>query len=102
MICDWHYREAPPTPGYFALKGFNVLACPFTDANVALSQLEHIMQVKESSNKIIGSRLKGIFQTSWGNAGDFIRAYYGEKADARNIECAECFKKLFKAVRENI
>jgi len=100
MICDWHYRVAPPTPGYFALKGFNVLACPYTDAEIALAQLEHIMQVKKNSNRIISSRLKGVFQTSWGNAGDFIRAYYGEEVDQRNMECAKCFKTLFKAVRE--
>ncbi len=100
MICDWHYRQAPPTPGYFALKGFNVLACPHTDSKVALAQFEHIIQVKENSNRIIRSRLKGVFQTSWGNSGDFIRAYYGEESDEGSIKCAECFKTLFKAVRE--
>jgi len=100
MICDWHYREAPPTPGYFALKGFNVLACPYTNAEVALAQLEHIKQVKESSNKRIASRLKGIFQTSWGNAKDFIQAYYGEEeVSGRDKSCADCFKRLFAAVR---
>lgn len=72
------------------------------DAEVALAQLEHIMQVKENSNRAISSKLKGVFQTSWGNAGDFIRAYYGEEVDKKNIECAECFKKLFKAVRGEI
>jgi len=102
MICDWHYQEAPPTPGYFALKGFNVLACPCADAEVALAQLEHIMQVKENSNQVIRSKLKGVFQTTWGNSGDFIRAYYGEESDERSIKCVECFKELFKAVRGKI
>jgi len=102
MICDWHYGEAPPTPGYFAIKGFNVLACPHTNSEVALAQLDHIMNVKEHSGGVIGSRIKGVFQTSWGNAGDFIRAYYGDESDERSTQCANCFKELFVAVREEI
>lgn len=101
MICDWHYNEAPPTPAYFALKGFNVLVCPYTDADVALSQLEHINQVRNSSNKQIATRLKGVFHTSWSNAKGFIQAYYGEDVKENDKNCAECFRKLFSEIRNN-
>gem|GEM_PF-6484583 len=28
VICDWHYEKAYPTPAYFAIKGFDGIACP--------------------------------------------------------------------------
>src|SRR5690606_35293907 len=40
VICDWHYERAEPTPAYFAIKGFRVLACSWNNPDAARAQLE--------------------------------------------------------------
>src|SRR6266404_4902244 len=31
VICDWHYERADPTAVYFAMKGLQVVSCPWTN-----------------------------------------------------------------------
>src|SRR5262245_1794580 len=35
VICDWHYNRAVPTAAYFALKGLDVVSCPWKNPEVA-------------------------------------------------------------------
>jgi hypothetical protein len=42
LICDWHYKKAIATPAYFAMKGFDVIACPWNQPEVAEAQLKMI------------------------------------------------------------
>ncbi len=101
VICDWHYRSAPPTPGYFSIKGFDVVCSPWRKPEVALAQLQHINLIREHSNKTLASRAKGVLQTTWCGMGRFIRAYHDEdsvKSESAK-ESADCFKQLFQAIR---
>ena len=99
VMCDWHYENAPPTIGYFATKGFRVLACPWRKEDVAIEQLKQVSLFRESAPEEIAERILGVFQTSWTGAGNFMNAYYGKEASDRDKENANCFKELFKEVR---
>lgn len=108
LICDWKYEDAPPTPGYFAIKGFDVLACPCSKADVALDQLAQVYSIRKNGehadfSKTISSRMQGMFETSWMSAGSFINAYYStnrsETGPAK--ENADTFKALFAEIRKN-
>ncbi len=101
IMCDWHYGNAPPTAAYFATKGFRVLACPWRNPDVALQQLDQVRLVRESAPEEIAERMLGVFQTSWTGTGNFMDAYYGREASERDQENADCFKTLFKALRES-
>lgn len=107
IICDWHYEFAPPTPGYFATLGFQVVASPGRKPEVALAQLKQMDWIRAKSNKTIASRALGVLQTTWTNPADFVRAYRGDydpagsnpPSDAAR-ESANCFKQLFAELRK--
>jgi len=105
VICDWKYEDAPPTPAYFAIKGFNVLASPCSKTDVALAQLDQVMTMRKNAvradfSTVLSSRMKGMFETSWMGAKDFIDAYYGRSKWKKALENADTFKKLFDAIRK--
>ncbi len=100
VICDWHYEKPEPTPAYFASLGFRVAACPWRDASVALSQLAFVNQARTQSNSTLGSKFLGVLDTTWCGADEFVDAYNGKAgASKAAVEAADCFKKLFTAVR---
>ncbi|RJP26298.1 MAG: glycoside hydrolase [Candidatus Omnitrophota bacterium] len=104
MICDWHYEWAPPTASYFALKGFNVVSSPWRKPDVALALLDQIRMVRKYSKPAISDRLQGVLHTTWCGMAPFVRAYNGEESGRKSnsaIESADCFKKLFAAIRDN-
>ena len=35
VICDWHYERAVPTAAYFAMKGLDVVSCPWKKPGTA-------------------------------------------------------------------
>lgn len=103
MICDWKYEDAPPTPEYFAMKGFNVLVSTFWKSDVAIEQLKMLEMVRkngarESYSPILSSRMQGIFATSWEPAENFINTYYGRLAK-RDSKAAKAFKTIMEYVR---
>lgn len=109
VICDWKYEDAPPTPSYFAVKGFDVLPSCCYNAEAALAQLEEVYHVRKNASRAsyaptISSHMRGVFATSWMSAGEFIQAY-NEPEGAHNTELAKSttatFKSLFAAVRHN-
>jgi len=105
MICDWKYEDAPPTPAYFAVKGFDVLACPWNKANVALAQLEQVYQVRKNAefasfSKTLSSHMQGMFETTWMGARQFIEQYHAGK-NLGEKDNAGTFKTLFAEIRKN-
>ena len=106
MICDWKYEDAPPTPGYFAVKGFNVLASACSKPDVALAQLDEIRLARKNGTRqdfslTLADRMKGVFETMWFNTGDFIRCYYQGSDNKMVSDNVETFKALFAAVRKD-
>lgn len=100
MICDWHYERAEPTASYFALKGFNVLTCPWNKAEVAEKQLEQTLFNRSYSNPELTARYQGMVQTIWSSAANFIEQYNEEMNEESEIESgpANCFIQLFERI----
>jgi hypothetical protein len=46
VINNWHYSTAVPTAVQFAIEGFPVISCPWSNGNVALGRLELIRNVR--------------------------------------------------------
>ncbi|MCB9273501.1 MAG: family 20 glycosylhydrolase [Lewinellaceae bacterium] len=99
IICDWHYDRAEPTAAYFALKGFQVVTCPWNKADVAVGQVQDYKHFKQHANPGLAYRYRGLMHTIWVPAGVFLDAYYGRTTlSGRNQGQVECFKALFDAM----
>lgn len=75
VICDWQYKFAPPTPGYFAVKGFNVISASYQVPSVAKFQLNNMIGMRANSRDTIKNRLQGIMHTYWGSFDSFYQCY---------------------------
>jgi hypothetical protein len=105
VMCDWHYGKAYETPRFFAEKGFEVVACPWRDTAVALAQLDHIQAVRDGGDRAAAGRALGMVQTTWCGFAPFLNAYKvqaagGAPAKDEPSQSAQCFRALFKAIRE--
>jgi hypothetical protein len=98
VICDWHYNRAELTPAYFALKGFQTVACPWNKPEVALEQLALYQHAQKNANAAQAYRHRGLMQTIWSPAEAFLDAFYGRKPFAGRYQGqVECFLALFGA-----
>lgn len=100
VICDWHYERADPTAVYFALKGFNVLTCPWRKPELALIQLEDILRARAQSPRPVRDRLQGMIQTIWSGNEQFLRGFYNVAGDNDPNTPWNCFRKLFARINE--
>jgi len=94
MICDWHYEKAEPTAAYFALKGFDVVSCPWRKGTVAQDQLALITSLRNNSNDEITGHLKGMVHTCWSGVSSFLDRFYAP-LDTSKVDDAVCFRMLF-------
>ena len=100
VICDWHYDQAVPTPEFFAVGGFPVLACPWRKPDVALAQLRAIRAVRAHATDAIATRMQGVLATTWCSLGQFVNAYFGQTpADLSAAEAVNTFRALFREIR---
>lgn len=81
MICDWHYERPDKTAVYFAMKGFDVVTCPWRRPDVAASQMADMINFRQTATPIMKDRYKGIVQTVWSDAGTFMDGFYNKKKD---------------------
>lgn len=96
VICDWQYKTAPPTPAYFALKGFQVISCSYQVPEVAEQQLQSVLNNRNFSNSTIKKRLLGVMHTYWGSFDSFYACYKDEKCSTEKIEGSiNTFKSLY-------
>lgn len=105
VICDWHYNSAPGTARLFAEKGFDVVSCPWRKADVALAQLERIRALRAGDDHAVAAHALGLLQTTWCGPTRFARGFRdlkpGEPVGKDSAsESADCFIKLFNAMRE--
>ncbi len=100
VMCDWHYEHAEPTPAYFAMSGFPVVASSWRNSGIAVQQLKLIQDVRNGANSKIAANSQGMLHTTWCGAESFVKAYYGDAKQGKEVkETVKCFKDLFKAVR---
>src|SRR6476659_7603070 len=77
IICDWHYERADKTPVYFAMKGLNVITCPWQNTSLAVIQTEDMVNFRTQSSKEMQPHFYGMMQTVWSEAGQFLDGFYG-------------------------
>ena len=104
VICDWHYERADLSCVYFAMKGFNVVTCPWTNPKTALRQLEDMVRFREQASSAMKGRFQGVVQTVWSDAGSFLRDFAGhrESADYKKDQktAARCFIELYEQIQK--
>jgi hypothetical protein len=103
FICDWHYERADPTAVYFAMKGFNVVTCPWRNPDTAVQQLRGMVEFRKNSAVAMKSRFQGMVQTVWSDAGSFLREFEAQrKAEdpkSREKTAGRCFVRLFDEIQ---
>ena len=96
IICDWQYKFAPPTPGYFAVKGFNVISASYQVPSVGQFQLSNMIGMRAHSPDTIKNRLQGVMHTYWGSFDSFNQCYQGEKCPNKDRASAvNTFKTIY-------
>lgn len=75
VICDWHYERPDPTAVLFAMKGFDVLTCPWNRPAVTAKQLDDIVLFRTNSTPAMKARFKGFIQTIWTSFENFQKEY---------------------------
>lgn len=100
MICDWHYERFDPTAVLFAMKGFRVATCPWRNGNLAVKQLEMMINLRENATEEMKQNFQGMIQTVWTSTENFMDYYYKIKdvPSDSNGNSAECFKNLYEAI----
>jgi len=94
VICDWHYKIAPHTATYFAIKGFPVISCSYHMPSVAIQQLNEMNTLHKESSEEIASRMKGLMHTFWGNTSEFMNAFEGKAVSKKTQEAYKTFLSI--------
>ncbi|HUS01177.1 MAG TPA: family 20 glycosylhydrolase [Chitinophagaceae bacterium] len=104
VICDWHYERPDKTPVYFAMKGFNVIACPWNKPAVGVEQVNHMVTFRKHSTRQMRARLLGVMETVWSSPQSFLRDFYKTPVINPVINptelntAANCFKAVYEAI----
>jgi hypothetical protein len=99
MICDWHYERPDQTPVYFAMKGLDVVTCPYQNGGNAVSQAEDMVKFRNYSTPEMKGHFMGMVQTVWSGAGQFLDLYYGRRGDNSENSPVKCFKALYTEIQ---
>jgi Glycosyl hydrolase family 20, catalytic domain len=100
IICDWHYERPDQTAVYFAMKGLNVITCPWRNPETAIIQTQDMVRFRASSTPEMKDRFLGIVQTVWTGAGQFLDSFYGRKPENPENSQVSCFKALFTEIQK--
>jgi hypothetical protein len=99
IICDWHYERPDQTPVYFAMKGLNVITCPWGNPGNAVLQAQDMVKFRNYATPEMKDHYMGMMQTVWSGAGQFLDSFYGRKPDNGDNSPANCFKALFAEIK---
>lgn len=97
LICDWHYDRPDQTPVYFAMKGLNVVTCPWNKPEVAKTQVLDMYRFRQSATTEMKDRFQGIIQTIWTGTDAFLKEFYSTKSSNAKSQ-ANCFRATFDAI----
>jgi hypothetical protein len=99
IICDWHYERPDQTPVYFAMKGLNVVTCPWRIPGNAVLQAQDIVRFRNHSTPEMKARFLGMVQTVWSDAGQFLDNFYAKSPEKETNTAVNCFKALFNEIQ---
>ncbi|HMH34287.1 MAG TPA: family 20 glycosylhydrolase [Puia sp.] len=100
VICDWHYERADKTAVYFAMKGFSVITCPWRIPQVAVAQVNDMVNFRKQSTGNMTGRFRGVMETTWSRTDVFLRGFYNSQSAPITDENTawNCFRVMYEAV----
>jgi hypothetical protein len=102
VICDWHYERADQTAIYFALKGLQVVTCPWRNPQNAILQVQDMIQFRKRVPPVVKGCLAGVVQTVWSGASGFMNELAavkkGGEAPKNTNTPARCFVKMYDEI----
>lgn len=98
VICDWHYERADPTPAYFAMKGFDVITCPWNRPEVTEKQVKMLYGLQQNATPEMKNHYLGMMQTVWSPADQFLQEYNSKEAPGERSQTA-CFKAMLTGLK---
>lgn len=85
IICDWHYEAPLHTAVYFAMKGFDVITCPWRTPSIAVQQTKDMITFRSGATKVMKTGIRAwcrrygqVPSLSWGNIMPKRRQYFCE------------------------
>nr|MBD3620778.1 family 20 glycosylhydrolase [Sunxiuqinia sp.] len=99
VICDWHYERPDKSAVYFAMKGLNVLTCPWRNPANAVLQTRDMFDFRASATPEMKVRYQGMMQTVWSGAGAFMKEFYNSNDTTIN-NASNCFRAMFDEIEE--
>jgi hypothetical protein len=100
VICDWHYERPDQTPVYFAMKGLNVVTCPWRISENGILQLQNMVRFRNYSTPEMKDHFMGMVQTVWSSTRQFLDNFYGRTQDDTINAQVKCFKTLYKEIQK--
>ena len=100
FICDWHYERADLTAVYFAMKGFDVATCPWRKPELAVKQMNNMINFREQTPGKMSGRFKGIIETVWSGADRFLESYYNPETYKQEVSDAVTLKRLIEEYKQ--
>lgn len=97
MVCDWHYDRPDKSAVIFAMKGLQVITCPWRKPDVAVVQVEDMVRFRNGATKETKPMYQGIMQTVWSPAGSFLNEFYGREKNGKDSVNTQsnCFRAAF-------
>lgn len=99
VICDWHYERPDKTAVYFAMKGFNVITCPWRKPDVAVLQVRDMLTFRQQATKEMQPRYLGVMHTVWTSVSNFLNEFYGKQQPVQNGRPADAFNTSANTLR---
>ncbi|MCX6254731.1 MAG: family 20 glycosylhydrolase [Bacteroidia bacterium] len=100
IICDWHYERPDQTPVYFAMKGLNVVTCPWRVPGNAVLQVQDMVRFRNSSTPEMKDHFMGMVQTVWSETGQFLDSFNGKGSENTVDTPVNCFKALYDEIQK--
>lgn len=99
-VCDWHYERADVTAALFAMKGIDVMTCPWRNPQAAVLQVEDMVRFRKNTAKVMQPRFKGVMHTVWSNVGTFLDGFYGKTTNNTQGDQTpwEAFRRMYDRI----
>lgn len=103
LICDWHYERPDKSAVYFAMKGLSVVTCPWRNPEVAVQQVDDMVNFRKDATPAMKDRFQGMVQTVWSPASAFLQECEAAKSGKELPKLSQwaCFDKMFQRVNEH-
>src|SRR5690625_4847791 len=67
------------TAVYFAMKGFDVLSCPWRKVKSAQQQVDDMLKFRKQSTPEMVNRFQGVIETVWSGTREFMKTYHSNE-----------------------